>query len=122
MTEQQRAALDKAYEVKTTNGRFRRELAAMTGPQARCYVSDWLVNFSPADDTPLGAMTVALLLRAVPGIGKIRANDMMRYARISGNKRMRDTTAEQRKRLAERILRSESVKAAMAARHQTATD
>ena len=95
MTPQQRAAaLEKAARVRTERAEAKAKLAKGT------------ISFGDvlADETgPLWPVKVEAVLRAVPGIGKVRAAELMEKAGVAEDRRIRGLGANQRTKLKELV-------------------
>lgn len=95
--EQRAAALAKATAARKTRAAARKELKA-AGPRLS-QVLDAIVARA-AHDEAIGKMRVAALLDALPGIGKIRAAEIMARLEISPTRRVRGLGTKQRAALA----------------------
>lgn len=95
--EQRTAALAKAAAARRSRAAAREELKA-AGPRLP-QVLDALVARA-AHDEAIGRMRVAALLDALPGIGKIRAAEIMSRLEISPSRRVRGLGTKQRAALA----------------------
>ncbi|MFC8015165.1 integration host factor, actinobacterial type [Streptomyces cinereoruber] len=91
--EQRRAAWAKAVAGRRERAEVRQALK-----QGRISLREVLDSNSEA----VGKMPVRLLLEALPGIGKIRARQLLEELRIAPSRRVRGLGPHQRRRLLER--------------------
>lgn len=94
---QRAAALAKATAARRTRAAVRAELKA-AGARLPAVLDEIVAR--AADDEAIGKMRVAALLDALPGIGKIRATEIMSRLEISPTRRVRGLGAKQRAALA----------------------
>jgi hypothetical protein len=92
--EQRRAALVKAAEARSARASIKGSLkkGTMTLPE---------VLAQAAEDDMVAKMKVTAVLEAMPGVGKVRARQIMERLGISGARRLRGLGANQRAALAE---------------------
>lgn len=89
--EQRAAALEKAAEVRKARAELKEQLK-----QGKITLAAVLER---ADDEIVGKLKVSAVLQAMPGIGKIRANQIMEKLKIAESRRLRGLGEQQRKAL-----------------------
>ena len=90
--EQRAAALEKAAEIRKARAELKDQLKS--GKTTLASVLDRAEN-----DDVVGKLRVSAVLQAMPGIGKIRANQIMEKLKIAESRRLRGLGEQQRKAL-----------------------
>ena len=90
--EQRKAALEKAAEIRKARAELKDQLKS--GKTTLASVLDRAEN-----DDVVGKLKVSAVLQAMPGIGKIRANQIMEKLKIAESRRLRGLGEQQRKAL-----------------------
>ena len=90
--EQRAAALEKAAEIRKARAELKDQLKS--GKTSLASVLDRAEN-----DDVVGKLKVSAVLQAMPGIGKIRANQIMEKLKIAESRRLRGLGDQQRKAL-----------------------
>ena len=90
--EQRAAALEKAAEVRKARAELKEQLKS--GKTTLAAVLD-----RAEEDEVVGKLKVSAVLQAMPGIGKIRANQIMERLKIADSRRLRGLGEQQRKAL-----------------------
>ena len=90
--EQRAAALEKAAEIRKARAELKDQLKS--GKTSLAAVLDR----AEADDV-VGKLRVSAVLQAMPGIGKIRAQQIMEKLKIAESRRLRGLGEQQRKAL-----------------------
>lgn len=90
--EQRTAALAKAAEMRKARAELKEELKA--GKTTLTAVLDRAEN-----DDVVGKLKVSAVLQSLPGIGKIRATQIMEKLKIADSRRLRGLGDQQRKAL-----------------------
>ena len=90
--EQRAAALEKAAEIRKARAELKDQLKS--GKTTLASVLDRAEN-----DDVVGKLKVSAVLQAMPGIGKIRANQIMEKLKIAESRRLRGLGGQQRKAL-----------------------
>ena len=90
--EQRAAALEKAAEIRKARAELKEQLKA--GKTTLAAVLDRAEN-----DDMVGKLRVSAVLQAMPGIGKIRATQIMEKLKIADSRRLRGLGDQQRKAL-----------------------
>ena len=90
--EQRAAALEKAAEIRKARAELKDQLKS--GKTTLASVLDRAEN-----DDVVGKLKVSAVLQAMPGIGKIRANQIMERLKIAESRRLRGLGEQQRKAL-----------------------
>ena len=90
--EQRAAALEKAAEIRKARAELKDQLKS--GKTSLASVLDRAEN-----DDVVGKLKVSAVLQAMPGIGKIRANQIMEKLKIAESRRLRGLGEQQRKAL-----------------------
>lgn len=90
--EQRQAALEKAAEIRKARAELKDELKS--GKTTLASVLDRAEN-----DDVVGKLKVSAVLQAMPGIGKIRAQQIMERLKIADSRRLRGLGEQQRKAL-----------------------
>ena len=90
--EQRKAALEKAAEIRKARAELKDQLKS--GKTSLASVLDRAEN-----DDVVGKLKVSAVLQALPGIGKIRANQIMEKLKIAESRRLRGLGEQQRKAL-----------------------
>jgi transposase len=90
--EQRAAALEKAAEVRKARAELKDQLKS--GKTSLSAVLD-----RAEDDDVVGKLKVSAVLQAMPGIGKIRAQQIMEKLKIADSRRLRGLGEQQRKAL-----------------------
>ena len=90
--EQRAAALEKAAEIRKARAELKDQLKS--GKTNLASVLDRAEN-----DDVVGKLKVSAVLQAMPGIGKIRANQIMERLKIADSRRLRGLGEQQRKAL-----------------------
>lgn len=91
--EQRAAALEKAAAARKARADVRARIKSGDVPLSE------LIEETPIDDV-VGRMKVSVLLQTVPGVGKVRAAQIMGRHKIAENRRVRGLGPAQRKALA----------------------
>jgi transposase len=89
--EQRAAALEKAAEIRKARAELKEQLK-----QGKITLAAVLER---ADDEVVGKLKVSAVLQAMPGIGKIRAAQIMEKLKIADSRRLRGLGEQQRKAL-----------------------
>ena len=90
--EQRAAALEKAAEVRKARAELKEQLKQGKTTLAK------VLDRAEADDV-VGKLKVSAVLQALPGIGKIRATQIMEKLKIADSRRLRGLGDQQRKAL-----------------------
>jgi S13-like H2TH domain len=90
--EQRAAALEKAAEIRKARAELKDQLKS--GKTSLKSVLDRAEN-----DDVVGKLRVSAVLQAMPGVGKIRANQIMERLKIAESRRLRGLGEQQRKAL-----------------------
>ena len=90
--EQRAAALEKAAEIRKARAELKDQLKS--GKTTLASVLDRAEN-----DDVVGKLKVSAVLQAMPGIGKIRAQQIMEKLKIADSRRLRGLGDQQRKAL-----------------------
>ena len=90
--EQRAAALEKAAEIRKARAELKDQLKS-----GKTTLAD-VLDRAEADDIA-GKLKVSAVLQAMPGIGKIRANQIMERLKIADSRRLRGLGDQQRKAL-----------------------
>ena len=90
--EQRAAALEKAAEVRRARAELKDQLKSGKADLAT------ILRRAEADDV-VGKLKVRDVLQAMPGIGKIRAQQIMERLKIADSRRLRGLGEQQRKAL-----------------------
>ena len=90
--EQRAAALEKAAEVRKARAELKEQLKS--GKTTLASVLD-----RAEQDEVVGKLRVSAVLQALPGIGKIRATQIMEKLKIAESRRLRGLGEQQRKAL-----------------------
>lgn len=90
--EQRQAALEKAAEIRKARAELKDELKSGKTTLAS------VLNRAENDDV-VGKLKVSAVLQAMPGIGKIRAQQIMERLKIADSRRLRGLGEQQRKAL-----------------------
>ena len=90
--EQRAAALEKAAEVRKARAELKEQLKS--GKTTLAAVLD-----RAEQDEVVGKLRVSAVLQALPGIGKIRATQIMEKLKIAESRRLRGLGDQQRKAL-----------------------
>ena len=90
--EQRSAALEKAAEVRKARAELKDQLKS-----GKISLSS-VLDRAEADDV-VGKLKVSAVLQAMPGIGKIRAQQIMEKLKIADSRRLRGLGEQQRKAL-----------------------
>jgi transposase len=90
--EQRAAALEKAAEVRKARAELKEQLKS--GKTTLAAVLD-----RAEEDEFVGKLKVSAVLQALPGIGKIRATQIMEKLKIADSRRLRGLGDQQRKAL-----------------------
>jgi transposase len=90
--EQRAAALEKAAEIRKARAELKEQLKAGKVTLAA------VLDRAEADDM-VGKLRVSAVLQAMPGIGKIRATQIMEKLKIADSRRLRGLGDQQRKAL-----------------------
>ena len=90
--EQRAAALEKAAEVRKARAELKEQLKQ--GKTTLAKVLD-----RAESDAVVGKLKVSAVLQALPGIGKIRATQIMEKLKIADSRRLRGLGDQQRKAL-----------------------
>ena len=91
--EQRTAALEKAAQVRRARAEIRNRLKHSGGPLVD------VLEEGQHDDV-VGKMKVSALLESMPGVGKVRARQIMERIGISESRRVRGLGVKQREALA----------------------
>ena len=89
--EQRAAALEKAAEIRKARAELKDQLKS--GKTSLAEV------LGRAEDDVVGKLKVSAVLQAMPGIGKIRAQQIMEKLKIADSRRLRGLGEQQRKAL-----------------------
>ena len=90
--EQRQAALEKAAEIRKARAELKDQLKS--GKTSLASVLDRAER-----DDVVGKLKVSAVLQAMPGIGKIRAQQIMERLKIADSRRLRGLGEQQRKAL-----------------------
>jgi transposase len=90
--EQRAAALEKAAEIRKARAELKDQLKSGKTTLAS------VLDRAERDDV-VGKLKVSAVLQAMPGIGKIRANQIMERLKIAESRRLRGLGEQQRKAL-----------------------
>jgi transposase len=90
--EQRAAALEKAAEIRKARAELKEQLKKGETTLAE------VLNRAESDDV-VGKLKVSAVLQALPGIGKIRATQIMEKLKIADSRRLRGLGDQQRKAL-----------------------
>ena len=90
--EQRAAALEKAAEIRKARAALKDELKSGKTTLAA------VLGRAESDDV-VGKLKVSAVLQAMPGIGKIRAQQIMEKLKIADSRRLRGLGEQQRKAL-----------------------
>jgi hypothetical protein len=90
--EQRAAALEKAAEIRKARAELKEQLKA--GKTTLTKVLDQAEN-----DEVVGKLKVSAVLQSMPGIGKVRATQIMEKLKIAESRRLRGLGEQQRKAL-----------------------
>ena len=90
--EQRAAALEKAAEVRKARAELKEQLKQGKTTLAK------VLDRAEKDDV-VGKLKVSAVLQALPGIGKIRATQIMEKLKIADSRRLRGLGDQQRKAL-----------------------
>ena len=90
--EQRQAALEKAAEIRKARAELKDELKSGKTTLAS------VLDRAERDDV-VGKLKVSAVLQAMPGIGKIRAQQIMERLKIADSRRLRGLGEQQRKAL-----------------------
>ncbi len=90
--EQRAAALEKAAEIRKARAELKEQLKA--GKTTLAKVLD-----RAESDEVVGKLKVSAVLQAMPGIGKVRATQIMEKLKIAESRRLRGLGDQQRKAL-----------------------
>ena len=90
--EQRAAALEKAAEIRKARAELKDQLKSGKTTLAS------VLDRAERDDV-VGKLRVSAVLQALPGIGKIRANQIMEKLKIAESRRLRGLGEQQRKAL-----------------------
>lgn len=90
--EQRAAALEKAAEIRKARAELKEQLKKGEASLAS------VLDRAETDDV-VGKLKVSAVLQALPGIGKIRANQIMEKLKIAESRRLRGLGDQQRKAL-----------------------
>jgi S13-like H2TH domain len=90
--EQRAAALEKAAEIRKARAELKEKLKS-----GKTSLKD-VLDRAESDDV-VGKLKVSAVLQALPGIGKIRANQIMERLKIAESRRLRGLGEQQRKAL-----------------------
>jgi transposase len=90
--EQRAAALEKAAEIRKARAELKEQLKAGKTTLAA------VLERAETDDV-VGKLKVSAVLQALPGIGKIRATQIMEKLKIADSRRLRGLGDQQRKAL-----------------------
>jgi hypothetical protein len=90
--EQRRAALEKAAEIRRARAELKEQLKS--GQTTLTKVLD-----RAESDEMVGKLKVSAVLQAMPGIGKVKATQIMERLRIAESRRLRGLGDQQRRAL-----------------------
>lgn len=90
--EQRRAALEKAAEIRKARAELKEQLKS--GKTTLMAVLD-----RAETDEMVGKLKVSAVLQAMPGIGKVKATQIMERLKIADSRRLRGLGEQQRKAL-----------------------
>lgn len=90
--EQRAAALERAAQVRAERAQLKASLKAGTATLPE-------VITRGADDDVIGKIKVLVLLKSMPGVGDVRAKQIMERLRIAEGRRVRGLGANQRQAL-----------------------
>lgn len=90
--EQRAAALEKAAEIRKARAELKEQLK-----QGKTTLTK-VLDRAEADDV-VGKLKVSAVLQAMPGIGKVRATQIMEKLKIAESRRLRGLGEQQRKAL-----------------------
>ena len=90
--EQRRAALEKAAEIRRARAELKEQLKS--GKTTLTKVLDLAES-----DEVVGKLRVSAVLQAMPGIGKVKATQIMERLRIAESRRLRGLGDQQRRAL-----------------------
>ncbi|MCP2328578.1 transposase [Hamadaea flava] len=90
--EQRAAALEKAAEIRKARAELKEQL------KKGQTTLDAVLSRAEADDV-VGKLKVSAVLQSLPGIGKIRATQIMEKLKIADSRRLRGLGEQQRKAL-----------------------
>ncbi len=90
--EQRAAALEKAAEIRKARAKLKEELK-----QGKTTLAA-VLDRAESDDV-VGKLRVSAVLQSMPGIGKIRATQIMERLKIADSRRLRGLGEQQRKAL-----------------------
>ena len=90
--EQRAAALEKAAEIRKARAELKEQLKQGKTPSPPC-------STAPRHDDVVGKLKVSAVLQSLPGIGKIRATQIMEKLKIADSRRLRGLGEQQRKAL-----------------------
>ncbi|HEY8534412.1 MAG TPA: integration host factor, actinobacterial type [Micromonospora sp.] len=90
--EQRAAALEKAAEIRKARAELKYQLK-----QGKTTLADVLKR-AETDDV-VGKLKVSAVLQSMPGIGKVRASQIMEKLKIADSRRLRGLGEQQRKAL-----------------------
>ena len=90
--EQRAAALEKAAEIRKARAELKEQLKS--GKTSLASVLD-----RAESDDVVGKLRVSAVLQALPGVGKIRATQIMERLKIAESRRLRGLGEQQRKAL-----------------------
>lgn len=90
--EQRAAALEKAAEIRKARAKLKEDLK-----QGKTSLATVLEQAESSD--VVGKLKVSAVLQAMPGIGKIRATQIMEKLKIADSRRLRGLGEQQRKAL-----------------------
>jgi transposase len=90
--EQRAAALEKAAEIRTARAELKEKL------KKGQTTLDAVLSRAESDDV-VGKLKVSAVLQSLPGIGKIRATQIMEKLKIADSRRLRGLGEQQRKAL-----------------------
>ncbi len=90
--EQRAAALEKAAEIRKARAKLKEDLK-----QGKTSLATVLEQAENSD--VVGKLKVSAVLQAMPGIGKIRATQIMEKLKIADSRRLRGLGEQQRKAL-----------------------
>ena len=90
--EERAAALEKAAEIRKARAQLKEQLKAGKTTLTK------VLDLAEADDVA-GKLKVSAVLQSMPGIGKVRATQIMEKLRIAESRRLRGLGEQQRKAL-----------------------
>jgi len=90
--EQRAAALEKAAEIRKARAELKEQLKSGKTTLTK------VLDRAEADDV-VGKLKVSAVLQAMPGIGKVRATQIMEKLKIAESRRLRGLGDQQRKAL-----------------------